>query len=343
MINDRLILSEAELAPYSQGNDLAEKAHGLLLQQKDSWDLLRRGYESLDSVETKSLDLGDSRVIIQLNPARITSTAAKVDDKSIRERKCFLCVQNLPEGQRGLRYADGFVLLCNPFPILPEHFTIPRIEHVPQEILPSFGTMLDLSAQLRHRYTVFYNGPKCGASAPDHMHLQAGSRMVMPIEAEYGELKRTVCRPIVEEPGLQAYDGGSFLRRFISVESADKASLVAAFSMFFDAFRETTGSTEEPMMNILSLNHGGMWTVILFLRSRHRPSYFYATGDDQILLSPAAVDIGGVCATPLERDFRRITENMIVRIFEEVMLGASPFAEVIRRFGDKLRSRRWPG
>ena len=119
---------------------------------------------------------------VQFNPGRYISTSAKVDEKSINDRKCFLCPANLPEEQKGILYEEEYLILGNPFPIFPEHFTIPNINHVPQQIKNNFPLMLKLTKDLSKHYVVLYNGPKCGASAPDHFHFQAGTKNFMPIE-----------------------------------------------------------------------------------------------------------------------------------------------------------------
>jgi hypothetical protein len=336
-MHDRLILPEEVLAQYLSGDDWADRARGLLQQQKETWELLRKGYASLESVETKIFEIDNSVVKVQFNPGRLTSSAAKVDEKSIKERKCFLCPQNLPDGQRGLRYTNDYILLCNPFPILPEHFTIPRTEHIPQQIHGTFGILLDLSCLLQKYYSVFYNGPRCGASAPDHLHFQAGSRSVMPIEDEYAGLKKNVCEPLLETEKLRAYSAGRFLRRFISFESPDRGTLLRAFGIFYNVFADVSGHEEEPMMNILSLYEHGAWRVMVFPRSKHRPSHFYAKGDAQMLLSPAVVDVGGVCTTPIEKDFRRMTREIMVQMLEEVMLGAEPFDLLRQSLAEALR------
>ena len=167
----------------------ASKAHALLEQQKGAWEMLRNGYDTLRTVRTRVFEFDGFQVKVQFNPGRLTSTVAKVDAASIKERKCFLCTENLPPAQRGIPSDGDYLVLCNPFPIFPEHFTISSVRHTPQLIRDSFGTLLNLTRDLGSRYTVLYNGPRCGASAPDHLHFQAGNRSYLPIDAEYQALK----------------------------------------------------------------------------------------------------------------------------------------------------------
>jgi hypothetical protein len=325
-------LSDHDLATYTKSSDLAKRAHALLQQQKATWETLRNGYGMLDSIETRNLDFGDFSFRLQFNPRRITSSAAKVDAKSIAERKCFLCPAHLPAEQRGLPFADKYLLLCNPFPIFPEHFTIPEFSHTPQRLLPTFGDMLDLTQALGDRYVVFYNGPKCGASAPDHFHFQAGNRGFMPIDSEYDHVKTHLGRQIANRGSLRAYAVDKYLRSLISFESPSRAALMDAFNAFYATFEQMSPADhDEPMLNVLTSYDHGYWRVILFPRAKHRPSCFFAEGDARILLSPASVDFGGVCVTPIEQDFRRVDQAVLKQMFTEVCLPADTFADLSNR------------
>ena len=146
--------------------------HNLLTEQLASWETARNNYAALSGVQVKELNVNGTLYKVQFNPARIVSSGAKVDAKSIKERKCFLCPANLPAVQKGIPFEGHYNILVNPFPIFPRHLTVPETAHVAQRIAPRFGDMLDLARQLTD-YTIFYNGPKCGASAPDHAHFQA--------------------------------------------------------------------------------------------------------------------------------------------------------------------------
>ena len=151
--------------------DTKLKIEKLFSDQLSSWELAKNNYTALSQVKVKELDVNGTHYKVQFNPARIVSSAAKVDTKSIQERKCFLCPANLPAVQRGLPFKENYQILVNPFPIFPKHLTVPALEHVDQRIKNRFGDMLDLATYAQD-YVVFYNGPKCGASAPDHVHFQ---------------------------------------------------------------------------------------------------------------------------------------------------------------------------
>ena len=158
--------------------------HNLLTEQLASWETARNNYAALSGVRVKELNVNGIPYKVQFNPARIVSSGAKVDAKSIQARKCFLCPANLPTVQKGISFGGHYHILVNPFPIFPRHLTVPELAHTPQRIATRFTDMLELAEALTD-YTIFYNGPKCGASAPDHAHFQAGNKGFMPIEKDW--------------------------------------------------------------------------------------------------------------------------------------------------------------
>jgi hypothetical protein len=293
---------------------LADRARELLREQKSEWDLLKRGYESLASVRTRTFQFDGFEVKLQFNPGRFASSAARVDDKSIRERKCFLCDANRPKEQRGLDCGGGYTLLCNPFPIFPEHFTIAHREHRPQRILDCFGDMLRLARDLSDGYCVFYNGPRSGASAPDHLHLQAGNKNFMPIDTDLHKV---------------AFD--RYLRRYFYFESCEEDYLIDGLTRVCSAMQSVTACTDEPMMNVIAyygVPKAGWWRTVIFPRGKHRPAAYFAEGDAELLLSPGTVDMGGVLIVVREHDFERITREDVARIYDEVTLPATQFDAV---------------
>lgn len=315
-------------------SDFAEAAKLLLEEQKKSWKELREGYESLKNIKIKTFQYDSFRMKVQFNPGRYISTSAKVDEKTINERKCFLCPANLPEEQKGILYQDEYLTLGNPYPIFPEHFTIPNINHVPQKIKYNFSLMLRLTKELSKYYVVLYNGPKCGASAPDHFHFQAGTKNYMPIEDDFHQMKNEYGEILFETDELivSAIDDG--LRRMISLEGIDAEKLITAFNNFYMVYSALSINNEEPMMNIISSYEAEFgWRVIIFLREKHRSSHYFAEGEDKILLSPASVDLGGVCITPLEKDFDRITKEKLTEILSEVSLNKISFGLIKQKVG----------
>lgn len=320
MLNDVLI-SDTELLDYSKDQSLAERTRGLVLHQKQNWDIASAGYKSLDTIEFRAFEFDGFIIKIQFNPGRIISSSAKVDDQSIRERKCFLCYNNLPESQKGIKYYRDYLILVNPFPIFPEHLTMPKIDHVPQQILNNFEGLLNLSKDIGKYYTVFYNGPKCGASAPDHMHFQAGLRDYMPVDYEYNDLIKYKSELLFEKDHTVVYGVSNYLRRFFSIEGKDKKGILKTFGKIYNVLELIKKEDhEEPMLNIISYYADTGWKVLIFPRSKHRPSYYFNAGDRNILLSPAAVDLGGICITPQEKDFNKITKDQVVDVFRQVSI-----------------------
>ena len=264
----------------------------LFEEQLNNWLLAADNYKALALVKTKNMEVNGLLYRVQFNPARIVSSAAKVDAQSIKERRCFLCSDNRPAEQKGIVFDDRYLLLINPYPIFPRHLTIPALEHTPQLISDRFGDMLNL-AKVLDDYVLFYNGPKCGASAPDHFHFQAGNKGFLPIQT----------------------DGKS--RGEIRIESNDKQEVFNRFREVYQSM-ELNPNDDEPMMNLLVWYEEGMWTVCVFPRKKHRPACYSAEGEDNVLISPASVDMGGVFITPLEKDFHKITAEDITTILEEL-------------------------
>jgi hypothetical protein len=299
----------------------------LLEQQKLTWPQLAQGYASLTTIRIREIRCNGFSTWLQFNPGRIVSTGAKVDAQSIRERRCFLCVENLPEQQKGILYRDEFLILCNPAPIFAEHFTISNIRHVPQLLGPSIATMLELAQDLSPALAVFYNGPKCGASAPDHMHFQANPPGLIPVETAAQAHAHRVHRRSLNS--VEVFTLKNFGRQVIVLESRMKENLGAILNGLFDSLRITTGTSEEPMMNVLCSFAGGSWRVIVFPRSKHRPDVYFKPEEERVLISPAAVDIGGLIVTPMEHDFNTVDAAMVESIFREVSLPASDVERAI--------------
>lgn len=306
-----------------------QSVHDLFEQQISEWELARRNYCSLETVETKSIEVGGVDMLVQFNPSRIVSSAAKVDAASIRERKCFLCQEHLPSEQKGILFGDEYIVLVNPFPIFPRHFTIPALKHTDQLIASRIGDMLELAKTLSDS-VIFYNGPKCGASAPDHMHFQAGNRGFLPLEknwkAMYSEQSETVInRPEIKVSRLPYYPQAALV-----LESADKKALVALFEKIYTLLPVTQGD-HEPMLNLLCWFDNGCWVLWVFPRKLHRPWQYAAEGDDNLLISPASVDLGGVFITPLQKDFQKISQVDIEDILRQISLDAKDFDNLCTR------------
>jgi hypothetical protein len=306
---------------------LAQKIHALLEAQKCQWRQCSIGYESLKKAVIKKYDCGIYKVIAQYNPGRIISSTAKVDSESIGKRKCFLCKQHRPLEQEGIECANGFVVLCNPAPIFTSHFTVSHIDHIPQSILNNFDSLLVLSKELGPTITVIYNGPQSGASAPDHLHFQAFTSSIMPVESEIKENGR------VE----MIRDGLSFVklydRTILTLQSSSHKKLSKDFKDLYNCFAEATDTTQEPLLNLIAKDDNGTWLVLVILRQRHRPDYYFKEGMEQMIISPGTIDMGGFLITPRKVDFDRLTVELIRDIYRQVSLKEESFNQLI----DNLR------
>ncbi|MBV5284201.1 MAG: DUF4922 domain-containing protein [Paludibacter sp.] len=311
-------------------NKLNSKITELLHEQLSNWELARTNFEGLKTVRTKSFDFGDFEVKVQFNPARIVSSGAKVDAKTIAERKCFLCTENRPAEQNSVD-ADDYLVLVNPFPIFPEHFTIPRKEHVDQQIKLYFSDMLELAEALDD-YLIFYNGPRCGASAPDHMHFQAGTKDFLPLVNDYKRLKDTHAQLLVESENFQLFNFNGYLRTVYCIESTDVESAKDAFEKLYTYFTSPSaplleergeievGGEVEPMLNIVCTFKDGKWFTFVLPRKTFRPWQYSAEGEQQLLVSPATVEMCGIFITPIEAHFEKITKEDVESILEQASL-----------------------
>ena len=296
-------------------------------RQLQTWDDVRQRYRDLGNVETRELITDSITLMAQWNPARIGSTGAKIDAKSIAERPCFLCAKNRPQ-QQMKRVVDGkYELLVNPFPILPIHFTLPTLKHQPQRILPMYGEMLRL-AEGDSGLTLLYNGPLCGASAPDHAHLQAVSSGCLPLQQSWQRLSRHLTEVVKDDEDngifhVVDYPAAAFMIRSHGVEAGEQL-----FKRLYDCLPPSEDATE-PMLNIIVWQQVDSLLSVVLPRRKHRPACYTADGDAQYIISPGAVDMGGLIITPRETDFRRITPDLIVSIYKELSLSDEQMAEVM--------------
>ena len=296
--------------------NLNNEVANLFTSQLIDWELARTNFEGLKTVRTKSFQFDDFEVKVQFNPARIVSSGAKVDAKTISERKCFLCAENRPTEQKGIEFGD-YTILVNPFPIFPAHFTIPHKTHIPQQIKLYFADMLRISEAMSD-YLVFYNGPKCGASAPDHLHFQAGTKNFLPLISDYNRLKPTHTEVLVESESFQLISIKNYLRAVYVIESISIESATDAFNKLYNFFQNE--NAEEPMMNIVCTFENDKWNVFILPRANFRPWQYTADGDEQLMVSPATVEMSGVFITPIESHFEKITKEDIISILNQSSL-----------------------
>ncbi|MGH9769445.1 MAG: DUF4922 domain-containing protein [Blastocatellia bacterium] len=326
---ERIIGVEA-LRPYLSNKsepDFRSLVEGLIEQQLTTWPMLRDAVAGLARVEYKRLSARGSEVLAQFNPQRIVSTAAKVDAAAIKQRPCFLCAENLPPEERGIAFGADFVALYNPFPVLPRHLVITSRRHIPQTIEGNFGTLLDLALDLGSEFFVVYNGPACGASAPDHLHFQACERKWLPMIREIESWERRI---LLNDSGIETFTLRDYRLNALIARGNAPDALTGWFDRALKLLAEVTGAESEPMINLVATRDGDWWTVIVFPRGKHRPDRYFAEGDAKLTVSPAAIDLSGVLVVPRPDHFAKITSRDVEEIYAEVTLGSEEFDTWLR-------------
>jgi SpoIID/LytB domain protein len=298
-------------------------------RQLEKWEDARQRYHDLRNVKTRELAVGASTVQVQWNPARMISTGAKIDKKTVAERPCFLCEQNRPKEQVKKNIDSHYDLLVNPFPILPIHFTIPSVKHEPQLIRESYGEIHKILEEYPEML-VFYNGPKSGASAPDHAHFQAGTSGVLPLQLSWQRLSRNLTKII----SLNDNEDISFIDEYhcpaLLIRSRSQYGDEQLFLRLYEALPQRDDETE-PMMNIVSWRRNDEFLSVVFPRHKHRPDCYFAEGSSQFIVSPGALDMAGLIITPRQEDFEQLTPEMAISILNEVSLSKEQLSQVVER------------
>ncbi len=295
-------------------------------RQMEKWADARHRFRDLKHVETHQLS---DQLKVQWNPARIVSTGAKIDKKTLGDRPCFLCDKNRPKEQISKQIDERFLLLVNPFPILPVHFTIPARKHQPQSIYKNYGEMhrfLSLHSELM----VFYNGPKCGASAPDHLHFQAGTSGILPLQANWQRLSRNLTDIISLNDDEKIALIHDFVVPAFVIISKSEDSDEALFQRLYKSM-PVRGDETEPMMNIIAWRKGDEYISVVIPREKHRPEAYFAEGEAQMMVSPGALDMSGLIITPREEDFRKLTEESATAILQECGVSTDKMNSIVTK------------
>ena len=354
------IRARQQLCAIWQHHVTAEEAEQFHETELKRWQEAAQRYEELNHVQTRELIDGEASMTIQWNPARIVSTGAKIDKKTLDERPCFLCDQNRPKVQHALPTEKYYQLLVNPYPILPKHFTIPTRRHQPQAIFEHFETMCRMTWDMPS-HIVFYNGPLCGASCPDHCHLQAGARGVLPIERDWKEYEGSLTKlyPLTGAQEAELDEGSDTKRSGLYLLKAWVCPVFVIRSLsykldrvlcerLYNALPVISGEWE-PRMNVVCWKQTGSagrpdeLVALVFPRKKHRPDCYSATGDNQILVSPGALDMGGLIITPREEDFRKMTAEKAGDILREVTMTEEELKPIISVLKGEEASENTPG
>ena len=284
------------------------------------WPETRERYRELSHVETRELNVGTSTFEVQFNPARIRSTGATITKEAVAARPCFLCRKNRPQEQLTKVQDVDYELLVNPYPILPMHFTIPARRHHTQQIRGMYGEMIQL---LNHypELMVFYNGPLCGASAPDHAHLQAGTSGILPLQKEWQRLSRNLTEVARRGDDATLSVIEDYPCSALVIRARNRRGSERMFATLYHALPKMSDQSE-PMMNIVAWHVDEEFISVVFPRKKHRPDCYYKTGDEQYLVSPGALDMAGYLITPRHEDYERITPEVAEDILKECALSA---------------------
>jgi hypothetical protein len=337
---DEKIISLRELRAYQDeetDQSLESRVASLIDQQRETWPLLREGCEAFAQIETKRVPVQEAEVVIQHNPRRIRSTAASVDRASVESRRCFLCPDGLPPEEKGIAYGD-LVILCNPFPILDRHLSIVHREHTPQQIEGNVDMLLSLAHDLGSSYFVLYNGPECGASAPDHLHFQACSRELLPIEGGLYEDESVMdedCDYCEESArnNFELFTLGGCGRSVVVFRGGNRDEVATWVYAVIKELALQTDKTE-PLINIVCTYDPRIWTVYLFPRAKHRPASFYAEVGQRLIVSPGAIDMAGVVVVPEREHFDKIDGPGVAAILSEVSMNS----EIVNDLVDSICS-----
>lgn len=308
--------------------DYSRTIEKLISRQMRDWDLAGANYAALASASTRSLQLGESTITLQFNPERRRSSAAALDKKSLARRKCFLCTENQPAKQKAVLWGDHFKIQVNPYPIFKRHLTIADLHHEPQRFAGRVGDMLQIAKALPD-FVVFYNGPMCGASAPDHAHFQAGAKGEMPLP---DEMNHATTHLLAD--GDEGFIGfvDSLGRNLFTIETSTQRAAERYAMRLLDLLPVPEGASE-PMINALCWwdTTQRSWRLVIFPRRKHRPAC-YGEGEGRLLLSPGAVDMGGLWAIPERNDFDALTPETIQALYNELCMTRNELEPVITGF-----------
>ena len=319
------MMSAADIPSYYEVEDFFDN-------QLAMWSDAREHHKALDGVVKRTLESG---IVLQYNPARMVSTAANVDKAAVAARPCFLCKENRPWVQGSLSALLDVEVLVNPYPILKRHLTLPLLGHTPQRLDVLFHDMLSLAKEWQKR-ALFYNGARCGASAPDHAHLQSVMREDIPVlnGVLYDNLQRG-CVSVLSKDGAELCFTTSYVVPLFVIKATDALAAEAMLGRLLGAL-PAGNEGEEPCVNALAVySQGEGWNVLVFPREKHRPCSYYAEGDAQRLVSPGLLDVAGVMVTVRQQDFDALTDCEAQALLREVALDEESCREVCQKIAAK--------
>ncbi len=324
------------LSPYLEGyrpETFNDRLQTFIKQQLATWPELKQAINNLDEQVINKIFLKESEVMLQHNPCRLKSSASKVDKKSIEQRPCFLCPENLYEKQLGLSWNKNWLVLNNPYPIFKDHLVISSKEHILQNVNNALPAMIKFVHDTDFSFSAFYNGPACGASAPDHLHFQACKKNALPIISQTDRIINSGdysnIQAINEDTSSRSFATTLDNRGIFICLSENSKVLFSIVDQAISFLENMTKNSEEPLINMIISGSESTYMAILFPRKTHRPECFYKDDNEKLLISPGAVDVGGVVILPREKDYRRINKEYLLKIFSEVCFDHSLFQNLI--------------
>ncbi len=317
-LSESAFQSKKIYAVFDGSRSLSDLCLELLSDQKKTWPDLQKGYGELSNIKERDLPCQGFSVRLQHNPLRIKSSTADANKTEGGKKPCFLCLDRLPENQRGILYRNDYLILGNPMPVFSLHFTVSHVDHRAQGLEAYVQIFLQLSSDLGPGWMVLYNGPRCGASAPDHLHFQIAPSGRMPIEKEILEKKKL--SPIKVADQVFFARGKDLGREIVVLEGRNPQAVEHVLKDFLQALRKVLSVNEEPMINVAGFCEEGKWRLLIFPRRKHRPHLFFMEGEDRVIISPGVIDMAGLLIVPVEKDFQRIDRPLIEGIYKEVSL-----------------------
>lgn len=312
-----------------------DRIHKFVGDQLSQWPLACGNFRALKDVSVREVEIGGLTVKLQFNPARIVSSAAKTSKEELAKRKCFLCRENRPaeqimikfEGRKGKKYD----ILVNPYPIFPDHLVIAKSKHTDQSIWHRYIDMLDLSKKYSG-YTFFYNGPKCGASAPDHHHFQGAPKGLMPLENDMNASvdNSDILEYITSVQDASLYHYKKFTSGVFFLRAETSKSAAKLFYRLLDCADILEGDIE-PRINLFSWWQDGEYRSIVVFRRSHRSHHYFSEGPDHLTMSPGCADMGGVFIVPVPEEYEKMTPELLAELVEEVSVPKSEEAKIIER------------
>lgn len=313
---------------------LAQQVEALEMRQKDNWPLACSNYAALDNAQVRDLPLGESLVVLEYNPERRRSAEAPVDAAALAARPCFLCRSGQPAEQEMVEWGSGrYKIQVNPYPIFPRHLTISATEHVAQSLYDPrrVGDMFALARELQD-YVIFYNGPRCGASAPHHFHYQAGMKGIMPL---CDEVMNELAWP--DENRIEGNDEGfiAYSQRFgrflFMIKSEQQVQAELYFARLQVAMMMSSGLMDEPMQNLLCWVADGEYYLVVVPRRKHRPDC-YGRGEGKMLLSPASTEMGGLWVVAVKEDYDSLTAPVLQKLYDELCIDNATAVSIIDNY-----------